>query len=128
MSRADTRPLTAVLLEPNGMGDLVWHAEYFRCVAAQSRDGQVSVITAPTTMARELLGHEPWVREIIDFDRRPRRSERRRGRHSGLAGLWRFGAELAPRRLERLVLFAHHPSRPLLFAWRAGIRTVLGFG
>ncbi|WP_457352800.1 glycosyltransferase family 9 protein [Roseateles sp. P5_D6] len=128
MSPADTRPKTAVQLQLNGMGDLVWHAQYFRCVAEQSRDGQVSLIAAPTTMARELLGHEPWVREIIDFDRRPRKSERRRGRHSGLDGLLRLGAELAPKRFDRMVLFSDHPGRAIIVCWRAGIRTVLGFG
>ncbi len=124
----DTRPLTAVQLQLNGMGDLVWHAQYFRCVAEQSRDGQISLIAAPTTMARELIGHEPWVREVIDFDRRPRKSERRRGRHSGLDGLLRFGAELAPRRFERMVLFSDHPGRAIIVCWRAGICTILGFG
>lgn len=128
MSEADTRPLTAVQLQLNGMGDLVWHAQYFRSVAEQSRDGQISLIAAPTTMARELIGHEPWVREVIDFDRRPRKSERRRGRHSGLDGLLRFGAELAPRRFERMVLFSDHPGRAIIVCWRAGIRTILGFG
>lgn len=125
---ADTRPLTAVQLQLNGMGDLVWHAQYFRCVAQQSRDGQISLIAPPTTMAREIIGHEPWLREVIDFDRRPRRSERRRGRHSGLDGLWRFGAELAPKRFDRMVLFSDHPGRAILVCWRAGIRTVIGFG
>jgi heptosyltransferase-2 len=125
---ADTRPLTAVQMQLNGMGDLVWHAQYFRCVAEQSRDGQISLIAPPTTMAREIIGHEPWVREVIDFDRRPRRSERRRGRHSGLDGLWRFGAELAPKRFDRMVLFSDHPGRAIMVCWRAGIRTILGFG
>jgi heptosyltransferase-2 len=124
----DTRPRTAVQLQLNGMGDLVWHAQYFRCVAEQSRDGQVTVIAPPTAMARELLGHEPWVREVIDFDRRPRRSEGRRGRHSGLAGLLRFGAELAPRRLERMVMFSDHPGRAVIVCWRAGIRLRIGYG
>lgn len=128
MTQADTRPRTAVQLQLNGMGDLVWHAQYFRCVAEQSQGGQVSVIAAPTTMARELIGHESWVREVIDFDRRPRKSERRRGRHSGLDGLWRFGAELAPKRFDRMVLFSDHPGRAIMVCWRAGIRTILGFG
>jgi len=122
----DKRPRTAVQLQTNGMGDLVWHAEYFRCVAAQSEGGQVTVIAAPTTMARELIGHEPWVREIIDFDRRPRNG--RRGRHSGLDGLMRLGAELAPKRLERMVMFSDHPGRAVIVCWRAGIRTKLGYG
>ena len=125
---ADPRPRTAVLLQQNGMGDLVWHAEYFRRVAETSRDGQVTLIAPPTVMASELLGHEPWLREVVDFDRRPRRSENRRGRHSGLAGLLRFARELAPRRLERIVLFSDHPLRALLVAWRAGIVTRLGYG
>ena len=125
---ADPRPLTAVLLQQNGMGDLVWHAEYFRRVAETSRGAQVILIAPPTVMARELLGHEPWLREVVDFDRRPRRSERRRGRHSGLSGLLRFAAELAPRRIERIVLFSDHPARALFVAWRAGIPTRLGYG
>jgi heptosyltransferase-2 len=128
MSVVDTRPRTAVQLQLNGMGDLVWHAEYFRCIAAQSEGGQVIVIAAPTTMAHELIGHEPWLREVIEFDRRPRRSERRRGRHSGLFGLLRFGAELAPKRFDRMVLFSDHPGRAIIVCWRAGIRTILGFG
>lgn len=128
MTSIDTRPRTAVQLQLNGMGDLVWHAQYFRCVAEQSQGGQVSVIVAPTTMARELIGHEPWVREVIDFDRRPRKSERRKGRHSGWGGVLRFGAELAPKRFDRMVLFSDHPGRAILACWRAGIRTVLGFG
>lgn len=128
MTAPDTRPRTAVQQQLNGMGDLVWHAEYYRCVAAQSQGGQVTIIAPPTAMARELLGHEPWVREVIDFDRRPRQSERRRGRHSGLLGLLRFGAELAPKGFDRMVLFSDHPGRTIIVCWRAGIRTILGFG
>jgi len=124
----DTRPRTAVLLQQNGMGDLVWHAEYFRRVAETSRDGQVTLIAPPTVMARELLGHEPWLREVVDFDRRPRRSENRRGSHSGPAGLLRFARELAPKKLERIVLFSDHPGRALFVAWRAGIATRVGYG
>lgn len=125
---ADTRPRTAVQQQLNGMGDLVWHAQYYRCVAEQSQGGQITLIAPPTAMARELLGHEPWVREVIEFDRRPRRSERRKGRHSGLFGLLRFGTELAPKHFDRMVLFSDHPGRAIIVCWRAGIRTILGFG
>lgn len=125
---ADRRPATAVHMRHNGMGDLVWHAEYFRLVAATSRDGQVTVVVPPSTRARELLGHEPWVREVVDYDRRPRRSEGRRGRHSGLTGPLRFGAELASRRLDRMVLFSDRPGRALVACLRAGIGTRIGYG
>lgn len=127
-SSADTRPITGVHMRHNGMGDLVWHAEYFRLVAATSRDGQVTVVVPPSTRARELLGHEPWVREVIDYDRRPRSSERRRGRHSGLTGPLRFGAELSQRGLERMVLFSDKPGRALVACLRAGIGTRIGYG
>lgn len=123
----DTRPRTAVLHQFVGMGDLVWHIPYFRKIAATSRDGQVSVIASPTTFARELLGHEPWVREVIDFDRRPRQSEKRQGRHSGVLGLFRMGAELKPMGFERIALFTHHANRAIV-AWRAGIPQRLGYG
>jgi heptosyltransferase-2 len=123
----DPRPRTAVQVQLNGMGDLVWHAQYIRCVAAQSEGGQVTLIAPPTAMAGELLGHEPWIREVIEFDRRPRRSERRRGRHSGWLGLLRMGAELAPRRLERMVMFSDHPGRTVVVCWRAGIPVKLGY-
>ncbi len=127
-SAADPRPATAVHMRHNGMGDLVWHAEYFRLVAATSRGGQVTVVVPPSTRARDLLGHEPWVREVIDYDRRPRRSEGRRGRHSGLTGPLRFGAELASRQLDRMVLFSDRPGRTLVACLRAGIGMRIGYG
>jgi heptosyltransferase-2 len=124
----DSRPRTAVLIQLAGMGDLVWHVPYFRRIAATSRDGQVTVIAPPSALARELVGHEPWVREIIDFDRRPRRSEKRRGRHSGPIGLLRMGAELEPRHFGRIALFTTHPGRALVACLRAGIPQRLGYG
>ena len=125
---AATAPRTAVLIQFAGMGDLVWHVPYFRRIAETSADGQISVIAPPSTFARELIGHEPWLREVIDFDRRPRRDEKRRGRHSGLDGLLRFGTELASREFDRIVLFTTHPGRPLISALRAGIAQRIGFG
>jgi heptosyltransferase-2 len=122
-----SRPRTAVLHQWVGMGDLVWHIPYFRMIAATSSDGQVSVIASPTTFARELLGHEPWVREVIDFDRHPRRDEQRQGRHRGVMGLLRMGKELKPQGFERIVLFTNHTNRSLV-AWRAGIPQRLGYG
>jgi len=123
----DHRPRTALLQQWVGMGDLVWHVPYFRKIAATSSDGQVSLIAPPSTFARELLGHEPWVREIIDFDRHPRRGEQRKGRHRGVLGLLRMGKELKPQGFERIVLFTNHTNRALV-ALRAGIPERLGYG
>ncbi|MBV8502625.1 MAG: glycosyltransferase family 9 protein [Paucibacter sp.] len=109
------------------MGDLVWHVPYFRRVAQTSRDGQLTLIASPTTFAPQLLGHEPWVRAIIDFDRHPRRHEARQGRHRGVLGLWRMGRELRTQGFDRIVLFTNHTNRTLV-AVVAGIPERLGYG
>lgn len=123
----DTRPRTAVLHQWVGMGDLVWHAPYIRRIAETSLGGQVSVIASPTTFARQLIGHEPCVREIIDFDRHPRREEQRRGRHRGTLGLWRMGRELRPYGFDRIILLTNHTNRSIV-AVAAGIPQRLGYG
>jgi heptosyltransferase-2 len=123
----DTRPRTAVLLQWVGMGDLVWHIPYFRRVALASHGGQVSLIASPTVFAPDLVGHEPWLREIIDFDRHPRRHEGRHGRHSGVLGLFRMGHELREKQFDRIVLFTNYTNRSLVAAV-AQIPERLGYG
>lgn len=124
---SDSRLKTVVLHQFTGIGDLVWHIPYFKAVAEQSRGGKVSVIAQPSTLARQLIGHEPWVEEIIDHDHRPRRSEKRKGRHAGLLGMWRFAQELKRRNFDRIVLFSGRVSRGLL-AWMTGIPVRIGYG
>jgi heptosyltransferase-2 len=67
------------------------------------------------------------VREIIDFDRHPRRHEGRQGRHRGVLGLWRMGRELRGQGFDRIVLFTNHTNRTLV-AVVAGIPERLGYG
>jgi heptosyltransferase-2 len=124
---SDARPRTVVLHQFVGIGDLVWHVPYFRAVAEQSYGGQVSVIASPTTFARDLLAGEHCVSDVIDFDRRPRKTERRRGRHAGLLGVFRMGAELRERQFERIVIFSDHANRGVM-AWTAQIPERLGYG
>ncbi|MFT7772990.1 glycosyltransferase family 9 protein [Roseateles sp.] len=123
----DTRPRTVVLLQWVGMGDLVWHVPYFRRVAQTSFGDQVSLIASPTVFARQLVGHEAWVREIIDFDRHPRRHEGRQGRHRGVLGLFRMGVELREQQFDRIVLFTNYTNRSLV-ALAAKIPERLGYG
>ncbi|MEO6281442.1 hypothetical protein [Roseateles sp.] len=124
---ADKRPRTAVLLQWVGMGDLVWHVPYFRRVAETSQGGQVSLIASPTVFAPQLVGHEPWVREIVDFDRHPRRHEGRQGRHRGVLGMFRMGFELREKQFDRIVLFTNYTNRSLV-ALAAKIPERLGYG
>ena len=95
-THGDTRPATAVLITYSGIGDLIWHLPYFQAVAATSRAGRVTVIAAPSTLARELLADTPWLERVIEIDHRPRAAEGRAGRHQGPLGLWRMARELRP--------------------------------
>jgi heptosyltransferase-2 len=124
---ADPRPKTAVLMQHTGIGDLVWHIQYFKAVAAQSRDGKVTVIAQPSTLARAFIGNEPWVEAIIDHDHRPRRGDGRRGRHAGLPGMYRMATELKGLAFDRLVMFSGRASRGLI-AGLSHIPTRLGYG
>lgn len=124
---SDIRPKTVVLHQFAGMGDLVWHVPYFRAVAEQSYGGQVAVIASPSTFARDLLQAEASVSDVIDFDWRPRQTERRRGRHAGLFGLFRMAAELKEHQFDRIVLFSDRPNRGLM-AWLAKIPERIGYG
>ena len=121
------RPRTVVLLQYTGIGDLVWHIPYFKRLAELSANGKVTVVAQPSTLAKHFIGHEPWVEAVIDHDHRPRRGEKRRGRHAGLRGMWRMAQELKAGRYDRLVLFSGRASRGLI-AGLSGIPVRLGFG
>lgn len=123
----DSRPRTIVLHQFTGIGDLIWHVQYFKAVAEQSANGQVTVVAQPSTMARAILGHEPWIEAIIDHDHRPRRQESRKAKHGGLRGMWRMAQTLKAGDFDRIILFSGRPSRGLLAAM-TGIPVRLGYG
>lgn len=121
------RPRTAVMLQYSGIGDLVWHIQYFKAIAAQSQGGKVTVVAQPSTLTRAFIGKEPWVEAVIEHDHRPRRSDRRKGQHAGLRGMWRMAQQLRQGHFDRIVLFSGRPSRGLVAAL-SGIPVRLGFG
>ncbi|MDF9827083.1 heptosyltransferase-2 [Ereboglobus sp. PH5-10] len=126
----DPRPKTVVLQQYAGIGDLIWHIPYFREIARQSRDGKVSVISQPSSLAHEILSVEPWLDEVIYYDHRRRKNDRATKRnHGGLSGMWKMARELRERRFDRAMLFTHRPNRAII-AWLARIprRTAYGFG
>ncbi len=121
-------PRTAVLMRDVGIGDLVWHAPYFQKIAAQSEGSRVTLFVPPSTHARDLVGHESWVHDVVDFDRRPRHLERRTGRHSGLSGLLELAQQFADRAHERVVIFTPRPLPASFACWWAGVPHRIGFG
>jgi len=64
---------------------------------------------------------------VIDHDHRPRRGEKRRGQHAGLAGMRRMAMQLKAGQFDRIILFSGRISRGLI-AWMSGIPVRLGFG
>ncbi len=123
----DSRPRTVALLQYSGIGDLVWHIQYFKAIAEQSQGGKVTVVAQPSTLTRAFIGKEPWVEAVIDHDHRPRRTDKRKGQHAGLRGMWRMAQQLKQGNFDRIVLFSGRPSRGLIAAL-SGIPVRMGFG
>lgn len=123
----DSRPRTVVLLQHSGIGDLIWHIQYIKAIAEKSKGGQVTVVAQPSTLTRSIIGHEAWVEEVIDHDHRPRRTDRRKGAHAGIAGMLRMARVLKSGQFERIILFSGRPSRGLIAAM-SGIPIRMGFG
>lgn len=123
----DPKPRTVIVLQYAGIGDLIWHIPYFRMIAEQSQAGRVTVVAQPSTLTKHFIGHEPWVESVIEHDHRPRRGEKRRGAHAGIAGMWRMAQQLRAGRFDRIILFSGRPSRGLI-AWLSGIPIRQGFG
>jgi len=124
---ADRRPRTLVVHHRSGIGDLVWHVPYLRAIAATSRGGRVTLMARPSCRAPDLLGAEPAIDEVIEYDYRPRRNESRRGRDSGLRGFLRTAALVRSRDFDRVYIFSSR-TRYALLAWWAGIPQRAGFG
>lgn len=120
-------PRTVVVHHRSGIGDLIWHIPYLRAIAATSAGGRVSVIARPSCRAPEVLAAEACVDEVIEYDRKPRKSEGRVGRHDSLGAQFGFVRELRRRRFERIVIFSGR-ARYGALALAAGIRQRVGFG
>lgn len=123
----DPRPRTVIMLQYTGIGDVIWHIPYFEAVAKTSQGGRITLMAQPSTQARALLAHEPWAEAFIDHDYRPRRSDQRHGKHSGLRGMLTMARTLREGHFDRIVLFSGRTSRGLLAAL-SGIPCRLGYG
>lgn len=124
---ADRRPKTAIVHHRSGIGDLVWHLPYIRAIAQTSANGKVTVVARPSCHAVDVLAGEASVERVIEFDHRPRKSERRRGRHDSLRGQLTFLRDLRRHRFDRIYIFSNRPRYGML-AVLAGIPSRAGFG
>ena len=120
-------PRTVVVVHRTGIGDLIWHIPYVRAIAAASADGKVSLIVRPSSRAADVLAAESCVAEIIEFDRRPRKSEKRRGRHDTLVAQLDFVRAVRRCGFERIYILSGR-VRYAALALLARIPQRAGFG
>ena len=104
-----------------GIGDMVWHKPWIDHLA-----GGFDVILAakPTAHAKTLFHGTDGIVGWLDIDRSMRG---RRGRHDGLAGLFRLAADFRRARADA-VLVVHHSATYTLAARLAGIPLRWGYG
>ncbi len=121
------RPKTVVFHHHLGIGDLIWHLPYFEKIAKESRDGKISVVARPSTKADEILRDEPYVEEVILYDRKPRKTENRRGEHGGISGALRFASLLKRKEFDRAIIFSDR-LRYGVIAMLANIKERAGYG
>ncbi len=127
VNNSNNYPKIALWHHHLGIGDLIWHIPYMRALAKHSKDGKVSLITRPSTMPHQLLADEDCVGDILIFDRKPRKSEGRKGRHDDRAGRKKFIKELQAFDIDTVYIF----SNRLLYgklAKKAGIKNRAGYG
>ena len=120
---------TAVFQPRPGLGDLIWHLPHIRALAQNTPTGKITLITKPSTQARDVLANDPAIERIIWYDHNPRvhHPGDKNGRHDGLSGYLRFVADLRACRFQSCVLL--HQSASLSAALRlAGIPERHGYG
>ncbi len=110
-----------------GIGDLIWHIPYMRVLAKQSQNGKVTLITRPSTMPHELLADEDCIEDIVIFDRKPRKSEGRKGEHDSLYGQKKFIKELQSLDIDIIYIFSNRSLYGRI-ARKAGIKKRAGYG
>ncbi len=121
------KPKIALWQQYLGIGDLIWHIPYMRKLAEHSYNDQIHLITRPSTMPYDVLGGEGCIADIILFDRKPRKSEYRKGKHDGFNGAQAMARTLQAYGLDEIYIFS---DRALLayISKKAGVTKRSGFG
>lgn len=115
------------MLHRSGIGDLVWHIPYLRAIAERSADGRITLLARPSSKAPDVLAGENFVEQIIEFDRKPRASEGRKGRDDSLIAQFALARRLRAQRFARVYIFSSR-MRYAVLALLAGIPERAGFG
>lgn len=110
----------AVIQVKPGIGDTLWHLPFVRAIAAAAPDGQVTFLSPPSSLARELLVAEPTIAEVLYFAHGGNEIAR------GL-NLLRLARLMRSRRFQRIYIL-DRTTRPAVAARLAGIPERIGIG
>jgi heptosyltransferase-2 len=113
-------PSTAVIQVKQGIGDVIWHLPFIRAIAATTPERAVTLLTLPSTRAKELLVAEPSIGEVTYFAHHG--SELARG-----INLARLVMLLRAGKFQRIWIL-DRTIRPALAALLAGIPQRIGPG
>ena len=110
----------AVIQVKPGIGDTLWHLPFVRAIAAAAPGGQVTFLSPPSSLARELLVAEPSVSEVLYFAHGGNEIAR------GL-NLLRLARLMRSRNFQRIYIL-DRTTRPAVAARLAGIPERIGIG
>ena len=113
--RVDGQRQRLLVVQPLvGIGDMVWHKPWIDHLAAHF---DVILAAKPTAMSEVLFHGTDGIVERLDIDRSLRG---RRGRHDGIAGLFRLASDFRAARADQVIVM-HHSATYTLAARVAGI-------
>ncbi|HEV2627369.1 MAG TPA: glycosyltransferase family 9 protein [Pseudolabrys sp.] len=110
----------AVIQLKPGIGDTLWHLPFVRAIASAAPGGQVTFLSPPSSLARELLVAEPKITEVLYFAHGGNEITR------GLNVL-RLARLMRSRNFQRIYIL-DRTTRPAVAAWLAGIPERIGIG
>ena len=110
----------AVIQVKPGIGDTLWHLPFVRAIAAAAPGGQVTFLSPPSSLARELLLAEPKIAEVLYFAHGGNEITR------GL-NLLRLARLMRSRNFQRIYIL-DRTTRPAVAARLAGIPERIGIG
>ncbi len=111
---------TLVIQPLPGIGDMVWHRAHLKAIASRSPDKKVSILTKSRSKVGDLLGHEPFIDEIITFDHRTMRNRQ-------ISSLFAMVREIKKHHFHE-VWILHHSTRYALAAFLANVPVRFGYG
>ena len=120
--RVDGQRQRLLVVQPLvGIGDMVWHKPWIDHLAAHF---DVILAAKPTAMSEVLFHGTDGIVERLDIDRSLRGH---RGRHDGIAGLFRLASDFRAARADQVIVM-HHSATYTLAARVAGIPVRWGYG